>query len=79
MKAIEKLTINADRSKLEDRLNQMTQRNRNTEYLLNGKILDKDKELAELKFEIEVIKQGQKELFELLKPVKKLLKTLDSE
>jgi hypothetical protein len=78
LKASEILTINADKSKLESRINELTQKSKNNDYMMQ-KLWDKDFDIQQMKNEISLMKQEHKELFDLLKAPKKLFEILGSE
>jgi integrase len=79
LKAIELLTIIADKSKLEAKIIELTEKSKISYDAMNRKFLEKVNEIQYMKEEINIIKEGQKELFELLKPVKKLLNVLEND
>jgi integrase len=79
LKAIGLLTIIEDKTKLEAKIIELTEKNRNSDDATNKKFLEKVKEIQDMKKEINLIKEGQKELYELLKPVKKLLNILEKD
>lgn len=79
LKAIELLTIIEDKSKLKAKIIELTEKSQNSYDAMSTKFLEKVNEIQYMKREISVIKEGQKELFELLKPIKKLLTILEND
>jgi hypothetical protein len=79
LKAILLLTVTTDKSKLEARVIDLTQRSKDTDYVIKAKLLEKDDEIQEMKREIILIKQEQRELLELMNPHKKLMNILEHE
>ena len=77
LKAVELLTVNEDKSILEAKINEL--KNRNNDSVFRVQLLEKENEIKGMKKEINIIKEGQKELFQLLKPLEKLLKILKNE
>jgi hypothetical protein len=79
LKAIELLTVNPDKSRLDARIIELTQKSKDNDYIIKAKLLEKDNEIQEMKREMHFIKQGQAELLELMKPPKKLMNILEHE
>ncbi len=79
LKAINLLTVSEDKSVLESRINELNQKTKNDEEIMNKKFSEKVNEIQKMKNELKIVKEGQTELFELLKPLRKLLTILEND
>ncbi len=79
LKATELLTVNFDKSRFETKIDELTHNSRKNDYIITGKLMEKDNEIQKMKEEISAIKQGQRELSELLKNRKEIFNILERE
>ena len=75
LKVQEFLIIN-DENRLRKKVTDLTQKDHNSQYLINKKQNEKDDEIQQMKKEINIMKEGQKELLELLKNPTQLFEIL---
>lgn len=72
LKAIDLLTIN-DENRLRIRVDELSQKTKDSEYIIKSKLLEKDNEINEMKQQILVLTQSQKEILECLKHPDKIM------
>jgi hypothetical protein len=78
LNAVDLLTINEE-NRLKRIVDDLSKKNRNSDYIITAKLLEKDNEIEEMKKEMRLLKHGQRELLELMKPRKKLINILECE
>jgi hypothetical protein len=72
------LIIN-DENRLRKKVEDLTQKDKNRQYLIDKNQNEKDDEIQQMKKEINIMKQGQKELLELLKNPTQFLAILNKD
>lgn len=78
-KAVNLLTISNDKSKLEKQVKELSEKGKDSEYIIQGKLREKDNEIKEMKEQIQLLKQSQKEIVECLKHPDKIMQISQEE
>jgi hypothetical protein len=66
MKAIPSLTIEFDKVQLNKQIQTLEENNKTNEYIINGKLLEKDQEIKNVKGELDIIKQQMKSILSIV-------------
>jgi hypothetical protein len=67
LKAVDLLTINGDKHVLQKQVTELTEKSKNNEYIIKGKLREKDDEVRNMKDQIIALQEAQKEILECLK------------
>ena len=67
IKAVNLLTINNDNVILQKEVAELQQKSKDNEYIIRGKLQEKDEEMKTMKEQIVLMQQAQKEILDLLK------------
>jgi integrase len=70
LKAIDLLTINADRTILQKRVAELTERSKEENYIIKGKLFEKDEEIRSMKEELSSMRAEMNDVLEVLKIAK---------
>ena len=73
--AIDSLTIN-DENRLQKQVQELKEKDNYQKYIIDTKILDKDQQINEMKDQIKILTESQKDIMKLLKYPDKLSKIL---
>ena len=76
LKAVHLLTINGDTIVLQKKVTDLQEKAKDTDYLIKGKLLERDEEVKSLKEIILSIQQEQKEMRNSLRARNKVLDTM---
>jgi integrase len=76
LKAVPLLTINGDSIVLQKQVVELTEKSRDTDYMIKAKLQEKDEEIKYMKEQMESMQDSQKEIMALLKDPAKLLEVL---
>ena len=77
LKALDLLTINGDKHVLQKQVTELTEISKNNEYIIKGKLQEKDEEIMNMKEEMNTMQTAQREILDLLKDPVKLIKILN--
>jgi hypothetical protein len=76
LKAVDLLTINSDKVILQKQVLELKEKSKDSEYIIKAKLQDKDNEIENMKGQMVLMQQAQKEILDLLKDPAKLLEVL---
>jgi hypothetical protein len=76
LKAIDLLTINTDKLILEKQVLELKEKSKDGEYIIKAKLEEKNVEIENMKGQMALMQQAQKEILDLLKDPAKLLEVL---
>jgi hypothetical protein len=76
LKAIDLLTINTDKLILEKQVLELKEKSKDSEYIIKAKLEEKNVEIENMKGQMALMQQAQKEILDLLKDPAKLLEVL---
>ena len=76
LKAVDLLTINSDKVILQKQVLELKEKSKDSEYIIKAKLQDKDNEIENMKGQMVLMQQTQKEILDLLKDPAKLLEVL---
>jgi hypothetical protein len=76
LKAVETLTINDDKLTLQKQVAELTEKSKDSEYIIKAKLQEKEEEIQNMKGQMVLMQQAQKEILDLLKDPAKLLEAL---
>jgi hypothetical protein len=77
LKAIELLTINGDKIILQKQVLELKEKSKDSEYIIKSKMKEKDDEIENMKGQMVLMQQAQKEILDLLKDPAKLLEAVN--
>jgi len=70
LKAVDVLTINGDKSRLQKQVEDLKQETKDNEYIIKGKLQEKDEELRTVRTELDSMKSQMNDVLEVLKIAK---------
>jgi hypothetical protein len=76
LKAADLLTINSDRLILQKQVLELKEKSKDSEYIIKAKLQEKEEEIQNMKGQMVLMQQAQKEIMNLLKNPSKLLEIL---
>ena len=76
LKAVDLLSINSDKLILQKQVLELREKSNDSEYIIKAKIREKEEEIQNMKGEMVLMQQAQKEILDLLKDPAKLLEVL---
>jgi hypothetical protein len=76
LKAVDLLTINGDKTILQKQVLELREKTKDSEYIIKAKLQEKDDEIENMKHQMILMQQAQKEILDLLKDPAKLLEAL---
>jgi hypothetical protein len=76
LKAVPLLTISGDNIVLQKQVAELTEKSKDNEYIIKAKMQEKDEEIQNMKGQMLLMQQAQKEILDLLKDPAKLLEVL---
>ena len=69
IKSVDLLTIENDRFKLERQVKELNEKSKEENYIINGKLSEKDREIAVLHTEITSLKEGMRSMQQILNSI----------
>ena len=75
LKAVDLLTINSDKVILQKQVLELKEKSKDNEYIIKAKLQEKDEEIQNMKDQIVLMQQAQKEILDLLKDPAKLARS----
>jgi hypothetical protein len=76
LKAVDLLTINSDKLVLQKQVTELKEKSKDSEYIIKAKLEEKNMEIENMKGQMVLMQQAQKEILDLLKDPAKLLEVL---
>jgi hypothetical protein len=76
LKAVDLLTINGDKTILQKQVLELKEKSKDSDYIIKAKLQEKDGEIENMKGQMVLMQQAQKEILDLLKDPTKLLEAL---
>ena len=76
LKAVDLLTINSDKVILQKQVTELKEKSKDSEYIIKAKLEEKNMEIENMKGQMVLMQQAQKEILDLLKDPTKLLEAL---
>jgi hypothetical protein len=77
LKAVDLLTINSDKLILEKQVLELKEKSKDSEYIIKAKLEEKNVEIENMKGQMALMQQAQKEILDLLKDPAKLLEAVN--
>jgi hypothetical protein len=77
LKAVDLLTINSDKLILQKQVIELKEKSKDSEYIIKAKLEEKNLEIENMKGQMILMQQAQKEILDLLKDPAKLLEALN--
>jgi hypothetical protein len=77
LKAVDLLTINSDKLILQKQVSELKEKSKDSEYIIKAKLEEKNVEIENMKGQIILMQQAQKEILDLLKDPAKLLEAVN--
>jgi hypothetical protein len=77
LKAVPLLTISGDNIVLQKQVAELTEKSKDNEYIIKAKMQEKDEEIQNMKGQMVLMQQAQKEILDLLKDPAKLLEAVN--
>ena len=77
LKAVDLLTINSDKLILQKQVLELKEKSKDSEYIIKAKLEEKNLEIENMKGQMILMQQAQKEILDLLKDPAKLLEALN--
>ena len=77
LKAVDLLTINSDKLILQKQVLELKEKSKDSEYIIKAKLQEKDMEIENMKGQMVLMQQAQKEILDLLKDPAKLLEAVN--
>jgi hypothetical protein len=77
LKAADLLTINSDKLILQKQVLELKEKSKDSEYIIKAKLQEKDNEIENMKGQMVLMQQAQKEILDLLKDPAKLLEAVN--
>src|SRR6476620_5396882 len=69
LKAVDLLTVNSDNITLKKQLQKVEEENKNSEYIIKGKLHEKDEEINFMKYELGTMKQQMQSVLSILEDI----------
>jgi hypothetical protein len=76
LKAVDLLTINSDKLILQKQVTELKEKSKDSEYIIKAKLEEKNVDIENMKGQMVLMQQAQKEILDLLKDPVKLLEAL---
>jgi predicted PhzF superfamily epimerase YddE/YHI9 len=76
LKAVDLLTINSDKLVLQKQVLELKEKSKDSEYIIKTKLEEKNVEIENMKGQMALMQQAQREILDLLKDPAKLLEAL---
>lgn len=67
LKAVDALTVNSDKKQLQKEVDKLKQETKDNEYIIKGKLQESETEIRDLKEQIRLMQESQKEILDCLK------------
>jgi predicted kinase len=77
LKAVDSLTINADKVVLQKQVAELKEKSKNNEYIIKAKLQEKEEQIKTMKEQMRSMQESQTEILTLLKDPAKLMAALN--